>query len=197
MFDAIARATSFFNPGYPVRYHLLPFRSSKDPLDGLITFLAHLAQGNPHDKDVITVTGTPFDSSRPYEPRNAVDFITPAFFHSKNEKNQFLCYDFKKMTVVVTHYTIQTHDYPVGGAHLKSWVIEVSKDNEKWTVVDCRKNDGSLNRPSAVAGFDVECPVEARYVRIRQIGLNWKRTWAIVVRAIEFFGALRIPIAES
>jgi hypothetical protein len=198
MFDRIARTTSFFNPTGLVRYHLLPFRSSKYAFDGLISFLTKVAQGNPHDKGLITAIGdTPFDTSIPYEARNAVDLDTISFFHSRNAKDQSLCYDFKDMSVVLTHYTLKSHDYPVNGDHLKSWVIEVSGDNNQWTVVDYQKNNGRLNGPCAVADFEIECPVEARYVRIRQMDLNWHRTLYMVIRAFEVFGALRVPVATG
>jgi hypothetical protein len=97
------------------------------------------------------------------------------------------------MTIVVTHYTLKSFDYPVNGDHLRSWVIEVSTDNEKWTIVDCRRDNPRLNKPEAEADFEIECCVEARYVRIRQIGLNWHRTRYMVFRAFEVFGALRVP----
>jgi hypothetical protein len=198
MFERIARTTSFFNFTGMVRYHMIPFRSSEHAFDGLIALLTKVAQGNPHDKGLITATGeTPFDNGLPYEPRNAVDLDTISFFHSKNEKDQSLCYDFKNMSVVLTHYTLKSHSYEVNGDHLKSWVIEVSMNNKEWTVVDFRKNQQGLNGRERVASVEIECPVEARYVRIRQIGLNWHQMRYMVIRAFEVFGALKIPGASS
>jgi hypothetical protein len=45
-------------------------------------------------------------------------------------RNNWVCYDFKERRIVPTHYAIRTNGTGPGYAHLKSWLVETSKDGK-------------------------------------------------------------------
>jgi hypothetical protein len=42
------------------------------------------------------------------------------------------------MRIIPTHYSVRSNGGGPNGSHLRSWVVEVSKDGEGWDVVDQR-----------------------------------------------------------
>ena len=75
-----------------------------------------------------------------------------------------------------------------------NWVLEGSNsdDENDWKILDSRNNDTSLDSSSAENTFKIKENIGAseyfRYIRIRQTGLNSRRSNKLVVNAIEFFG---------
>jgi hypothetical protein len=126
--------------------------------DGIIANLTRECGGPVHDRNVVDVTGGSFEKetngANPHsgkygnDPRNApkksADMETISRFFSayrkKNEdiphtRNNWVCYDFKKRRIVVTHYTIRTNNCGPGNGHMKSWFAETSADAERrWTT---------------------------------------------------------------
>jgi hypothetical protein len=157
----------------------------------LISFLTKRAGGNPHDKELISATGSSNYSSS--NPRNVADLGTETWFCSDDVENQWLCYDFKGVRVSVTHYLIRTHNGSQGSWHLRSWVIEASQDGSNWTELDRRDDDTRLNGPLSICSFDVRNVIESRLIRIRAIGPTWCGNHHLYFHALELFGALRVP----
>lgn len=109
-------------------------------------------------------------------------------FWTKNEQISWICVDFKKYKIKPTHYTIrscQGADYP------KSWVIEVSNDNNKWDVIDeqtdCSYLNGSYNVHTFKINNQNRCNV--KYIRIRQIQ-NCNNTYHLGIGSLEFYGTI-------
>jgi hypothetical protein len=101
-------------------------------------------------------------------------------------------YDFKNMRAAVTHYFVRSYSGQVNAHHLRSWVVEASDDGQKWNEIDRREDCDELNGPNRSRVFDVRSIVEARFVRLRQIGLDWAGCQHIIIEAFELFGGLRI-----
>jgi hypothetical protein len=73
---------------------------SESPLDGIITGLIAEHGGNVSDQGIVTISGSSDSESLGYAARNAADLTnTSNYFHSKNEANQWLCYDFRNRKV--------------------------------------------------------------------------------------------------
>ena len=100
----------------------LPFSSK--PLEGVIAHLTRECGENVHDTGIVTVTASRvYDSD--YDSKNAVDLGTNSYYLSKNEKDAWICYDFKERRMISTIYSVRSYWYGYGYSHLKSWVGEV------------------------------------------------------------------------
>jgi hypothetical protein len=105
-----------------------PFRPSS-PLDGTISHLTAKFGGNVHDRGVVHITANrAYDDHSSYAAKNVVDLGTDSYFYSANGANQSICFDFKKMKITPTHYSIPTDGGGSNYHHLKSWVLECSKE---------------------------------------------------------------------
>jgi hypothetical protein len=104
----------------------------------------------------------------------------------------------KQSIDIATHYAIRTRSNgPIGGNHLKSWVVEVTNDRSKadsWIEIDRQENNQDLNGRGVVQTFRCSNPPngEFRYLRIRQIGPNHNGHHYMFLSAFEIFGQLRI-----
>jgi hypothetical protein len=184
----ISRSTSFFGSEGEWNYHICPFRENAG-FEGLISFLTTRIGGNPHDKGLISATGSTTVSAA----RNVADLQSDSCFCSNDQPNQWLCYDFKDLRVGVTHYIIRSQGGKSGVNHLRSWVIEGSEDNSNWMELDRRENDSGLNGPSLVCSFEVRNVIESRFIRIRSTGPTWYGQHYMYFKAFEVFGGLRVP----
>jgi hypothetical protein len=149
--------------------------------------------GNPHDKAIISATGTPHSDHPVYHPKNAADLQSDSYFWSQDSAGRWVSYDFIEMRVAVTHYILRSNSDSAGGRHLRSWVIEGSEDGGKWIEMDRRENDGSLNGAKSIGSFEVRNVIECRYVRIRPTGPNWQGNNQLYFQAFDLFGGLRVP----
>ena len=77
--------------------------------------------------------------------------------------------------------------------YLKNWVIEVSNDGKNWEIIDDRNNDSQLNKPDAVANFEInQNDGFYRFIQLRQTGKNWGNSLCIMIRSLEFFGKIKM-----
>jgi hypothetical protein len=172
-------------------FHAMPFRSDCE-VDGLMKFLGRLCGGNPHDRGIISATGTPYDGEACCQARNATEVETDSCFFSKNDANQWLSYDFKDMRVAVTHYLLRSHGDGVGGRHVRSWVVEGSDDGNGWRELDRRENVDLLNGANRSHVSVIPSIVESRFIRFRSIGPNWLGDHHLVLRVFEVSGGVRV-----
>ena len=159
------------------------------PLDGIIAYLTHQCGGNVHENGAVTVTASGHDA---VEPKEVVDLGSCSYFYTLNEANSWVCYDFKDRGVIVTGYAIKSYPGAPGGNHLKSWVLEVSKDGTKWDVADQRSSFTDLNSKAALCYMRIAKGIHepCRFVRLRQIGPNHHGSYALCLSALELFGTL-------
>jgi hypothetical protein len=183
-----------------------------DVPDGIIAHLTRRCGGNVHDCGVVTVTASSLASgSQGLSPKNTADLATDSLFHSKNPggPGQWICYNFKKMAVRPTHYTLRTHcEWAAGATHAQNWVLEGSIDGGNWIELDRRNDNHNLNAARAVATFTVARVEQVSMVRVRTTGKNhdvtrpklivkhpwgpegWGGPWCLVLSAFEIFGVL-------
>jgi hypothetical protein len=66
--------------------------------------------------------------------RNVVDLASLSYFLSKDEPDQWICWDFHGLRIKPTHYTITSHD---DSSFMTSWTLHGSVDPSKgWTKLD-------------------------------------------------------------
>ena len=173
------------------------------PLEGIIAHLTRECGGDVHRKGIVNITAS---SVRVRSPVNRIGGPGPGLvleqfcptgmenefnFCSKNERNAWICYDFKERRVIPTSYSVRSS----GGKNLKSWVIEVSNDEYSWTEIDRRDNNNDLNDEYVTVNFKIsKVPSESfRFFRLRQNGPNhdnYKTSYAVALTALEVFGTL-------
>jgi hypothetical protein len=146
--------------------------------------------GNVHDRGVVHITANRVcDDSTGHAAKNVVDLGTDSYFHSTYDANQSICFDFKKMTITPTHYSIRTNNNGPNGYHLKSWVLEGSKEGNLWIEIDRQDGRSDLNSRFAVATFSVGRSESVGLLRLRQTGLNHSGNNLLYFTAFEIFGS--------
>lgn len=153
--------------------------------------------GNVDEKGVCKVTSSSYYQK--WVPRNAVDFAHRRLIFTSgeiNKTNSWLKFDFLNRKVHPTYYSIKTWELAKGNFHLKTWVIEGSNTDRDsdWKILDSRKNETCLDSSFAENTFKIQTNLDDneyfRYLRIRQNGLNSRKTDQLVVGSMEFFGTI-------
>jgi hypothetical protein len=158
---------------------------SDRPLCGIISYLTSKHCGNVQDKGIVNVSGSTTDYS--YFAKNAVDLLSTHYFQSRNEPNQWLCYDFKNRKIRPTHYSIHAHS---SNWYLRSWIFEGSMDGSRWIELDCYTNDQTTNSNHPIGTFSNSRDCECQFVRLRQTGVSASGYHHLVLYALEIFGDL-------
>lgn len=165
--------------------------------NGILHYLTDETGGNIHDNDTIEITSNSVFQN--FHPKNLVDYESPNYYESLINTNAIICFDFKDKLVEISSYSIKTNSNPRNGNHLKSWVVEVSNDENSWEVIDSHVNDESLNDSNAIRTFSIKEPTSfCRYVRLRQTGPSWENgegNWGgstiFLMSCFEIYGKLK------
>jgi hypothetical protein len=170
LWRAIAKRLSKTLNDYQVvssRYRNLFQPRDNFPLDGIVAELTRICGGNVHERGVVDVSASAVWSN--YSPQNAVDLGQKICFHSPNQPNQWLCYDFKN-------------------SFLCSWVVEGSDDGSRWTVLDERTNNTEADSRNPIITFPVTRHRKCRFIRLRQTGKNANHSHFLALFGFELFG---------
>jgi hypothetical protein len=150
----------------------------------------HLTSSVQENDSTVNVTASSSDHNEPYF---VADMSSRDVWFSENKPGQWLMYDFGDSRVKVTHYTIRTHKYPPGTCHLKSWVVEGSRDTKAWSELD-KRSLSLLNGPNRFQTFPCRAPSAAvRFVRLRQTAANARGDHVLALATFEVFGVLLVP----
>jgi hypothetical protein len=162
---------------------------SGHPFDGIILYFTMKHGWDLPDLGIVDATSSSRWSD--WAAKWCLDRRSDKGFLSVNAPNQWLQLDFKDMSIIATHYSIMSrHDSGKGGPHPRSWVVEVSFDKTKWSVVDRRDDDDHLNGDSVQHTFEIAKPTEGRYFRLRQTGPTHRNDHYFGFTNLEIFGRL-------
>jgi hypothetical protein len=210
----LAKANQFLSKATRVgRFPPLVKRRKFNIPDGIIAHLTRECGGNVHDCHVIEVTSGSFkretiganpdsgayNNDPGYAAKNVADLEVDSHFYSayrsdseaiSHTRNNWVCYNFKEMRIVPTHYAIRTNSGYPGWQHLKSWLVETSEDGETWLEVDHKEDNNKLNGESRIGTFAVASGKECRFIRLVNIGRNHRGSDQIWISAWEIFGSL-------
>jgi hypothetical protein len=166
--------------------------SPSSPLDGIIGYLTTRSCGNVSDRGVVSITSSSvWSSDSTHAAKNAADLSANSLFHSLDEENPWLCYDFKDMIITPSHYSIRSRYNGVpGGNHPKYWIVEGSNDGSSWIELDQRINNSDLNAGNVTKTFPISNSSQIRYIRLRQLGKNHAGHLRLVISSFEIFGRL-------
>ena len=81
------------------KFVLFVYDSSK-PLEGVIAHLTRECGGNVHNKGIVNVTASSVNNDGSHQPKNAAYLGTDSIYCSKDEKDTWICYDFKERRVI-------------------------------------------------------------------------------------------------
>jgi hypothetical protein len=180
-----------------------------DVPDGIIAQLTRECGGNVHDRHLEVTSGSFANGANPHSwaydnwddraPKNVADMETSSCFESgyrfaaediPHTRNNWVCYDLKERSIVLTDYTIRTHDDDSGGEHLKSWLVETSADGENWREVGREEDNKQLNGNLLTGTFAIAGGVKCRFIRLVNIGRNHYGSDCLMISAWEIFGRL-------
>jgi hypothetical protein len=156
-------------------------------LDGIISYLTKKHGGNVHNQGIVTITAKSI-ADNPNRLTNAANLGDNARFASKDEKNQWVCWDFHGMRVRPTHYSIRNQTGPY---FLKSWIVESSIDGMNWREIDRRTDNKDLTSNYAVASFSVSNATDCRFIRLTQSATH-NGSHELEFCALEIFGTVRM-----
>ena len=97
----------------------------------------------------------------------------------------------KKNLVELSGYSIQSNSNDKNGAHLKSWIIEGSNNENEWIEIDKRVNNYDLKDRYKIHYFEIKNKANPfRYIRLRMIYKDHANQYWLGMSKIEFFGSL-------
>lgn len=99
-----------------------------------------------------------------------------------------ILFDFKDRLVNIDGYSIKSSSHSIG--HITNWVIEISDDNQEWSIIDQQSNYTELSHPNAVKTFAVKPKGFKRYCRFRHTSKP-SGNGNVEFCRIEFFGRLK------
>jgi hypothetical protein len=168
------------------RYNCFESYDYKVPVEfnGIICGLTKRCGGNVHEKGVVEITSS---SEGRHKPCQLADYGWQDYWYSNDVPNSWVCFDFKKMSICLNHYTLKSADHPY---FLLQWELEGSNDKQTWTSLD-RRNTRELAGKYLVKTFECEKVNFYRFIRLRQTGPNSVGLHCLLLSNIEFFGDVK------
>jgi hypothetical protein len=151
--------------------------------NGIISYLTKKHRGNVHKNGIVAITSKFVDDDPMFAVSNVADLTSSSGYFSRNEPDQWICWDFHKMRVRPTHYTLKA-------CELKSWVVEGSVDGKRWTEIDRPTDNEDFSGGWNAGSFAVSNPTQCRFIRLTQTGKRHAGDDYLSLRAVEFFGTL-------
>ncbi|OHT15508.1 hypothetical protein TRFO_02828 [Tritrichomonas foetus] len=159
---------------------------------GVIHYLTKECGGNVHDKNVVAVSSSSFHGLYSIA-KNVVDLENKTnYYQSKNEKNSWICYDFKDKRIQPTYYSIRSrHDS--NSHHLQTWSIEgFSEVISDWVELDYQTNVNCLKGINSEHTFEITKHKNKTFQKLRLFmkGENTNNCYFLTISALEFYGKL-------
>ena len=161
---------------------------NKLEFNGIFKYLTTKTGGNIHDNGIIEITSNSINP--PYHPKNLLN-QTSFYIIKDSIKDAWVCFDFKKMKIEISNYSLKSFFSSQDKSHIKSWVLEVSNDGENWDKIDEQTNYQGLNGANITKTFEVSKKTFSRYCRIRLTDEYYGYpSCRLALNAIEFYGQI-------
>jgi CII-binding regulator of phage lambda lysogenization HflD len=173
---------------------------SDDPKNGIISYLTKQCGGNVSELNLVKIRSESIAEHHCHETFEAIDpqlkyvadLESSKFFISKNSPNQWICYEFKRHSVICLNYSIHTH--PKNGIkgrhHPRSWIVEGSSDGKNWIVLAEEKDNKYLDESDVWKSFPIRTQASVHQLRLRQIGRNHGGDYCLALSGFELFGRI-------
>jgi hypothetical protein len=153
--------------------------------------------GNPCGRGKLEVTCLEaVDSDLANSPMGIIEFDSDAAFQSADIPDQWVQYDFKDRMVSIVKYSLRSSVRDTGRKeHLKSWVLEVSRDgsDRSWELCDGVLDDRRLDGMGRRATYTVARVCTGRFVRLKQTGVNHEGNRKLCLSGFEIYGTVDPP----
>lgn len=159
-------------------------------LSGIFEIL--MKQTNSHISKEIRVTASSIYDELSLERCPICSHDLYKNFVSDDKPNNWLNFEFKNHRIIPTSYIIRTNEGGKNQCHLKSWVIEVSNNNNSWEIIDEEKNVSYLNGSSFIHKFSIQKQISEpiKYIRIRSTGEDWGGFNYLAINLFEIYGTI-------
>ena len=169
--------------------------NEKNNFSGIVNYLTEKTGGNIHDNRTVKVTSNSFYSDE-YHPKYLLDFDQNTYFCSTDQdQDTWICFDFKKMKVELSNYSIKSCNDDPNHGHIQNWILEISNDGNEWTQIDEHSNYSGLNGRWITKTFEVSKKQFARFIRFSHNGDHFGISdgWLLIINSFEFYGRLYEP----
>jgi hypothetical protein len=154
---------------------------------GIIASLTRRHGGNVDQLGIVRITSSSVDGDDPqFAPGYVAHISGSTFFRSRDEPDQWVCWDFGQERV-------RLKSYLVSASGLRGWVLEGSADGAYWAEIDRQENVYSFQNGFGQATFPVPArrgEAEFRFIRLRQTSQAHGGGNVLVLSLVEFFGTL-------
>lgn len=115
------------------------YPKDENTFDGIIRHLEREYNNNLDGKINITA------SSNENGSINVTHYDRNDLYQSNNESNSWICFDFIDHKIIPSKYQIKTYSYGPSSYNPKTWIVEGSNDNSKWTKIGYENNCSYTN----------------------------------------------------
>jgi hypothetical protein len=154
-----------------------------EPLVGIIAYLTREHGGNVSDKGVVAITSKSLYSAEDYPLQSVADLESAAYFVSRPEPDQWICWDFQTIRVRPFHYTLKN-------SFMRSWVVERSLNGVNWVEIDRHAGQIEENKWIGCDTFPVSNSGQCRFIRLTQTDTNYIGNTELSLGGFEVFGTL-------
>ena len=150
--------------------------------DGIINAIVKKERGVVH----ISVSSTHY---KYFDPQNLLKLDNfHNIWYSDDKPDQWIIYDFAPFMVAPNKYYLRSSGCNFGEGHLQSWALLGSNDKNKWVELDKQMDCEKLNGGYKEVMFDCKSPSFFRFLKIQQIGYNFRYDYSMQLSAFECFG---------
>jgi hypothetical protein len=158
-----------------------------EAFNGVFAALTRECGENPHTAGKVAVTSS---TSSWNEPFHVLDMNFEKYWYTTDTKGSYILFDMLTYRVRVSGYAVKTNFGPVGGWHLKSWILLGSDDGREWMCLDEQRGTSVLNGPNKWAKFTVEPIAWCRCIKLEMTDRNHWGDYALILSEFELFGEL-------
>jgi hypothetical protein len=174
-----------------------------DVPSGIIDYLTRRGGTKVWESGIVRITSSkPRKAHEDYAAKNVADVrnVYSSFWSAghlstasiAHAPNNWICYDFVKMTIEPTAYAIRSAwmEGRTTGSNLKNWIVETSMDGQEWTAVDRQNENDQLDGSMKTATFSISRAEKCRFIRLTNIGRTWRGDDYLHLSAWEIFGTV-------
>ena len=160
------------------------FAPEKPKAEGIIYHIINKLGGTVH----IAVSSCHY---KYFDPQNLLKLDNfHNIWYSNDKPDQWILYDFSPYMVSIKQYYLRTSGCKFNEGHLQNWVLLGSNDKQKWVEIDKQLDCEKLNGGYRTAVFDAHCQSFFRFIKLQQIGYNFRYDHSMQLSCFECFGDL-------
>ncbi|OHT07115.1 hypothetical protein TRFO_05349 [Tritrichomonas foetus] len=162
--------------------------SYTNDFDGIFNYLNKKCNDNCLFRGLVKVTSSTRGKG---SIENIVSKDHTNFWTSANKEDNYIAFNFAPLKVSINAYSLLTFDYGPNDFHMKSWILEGSNNNDKWTKIDLVVNDEYLNGPRKFHTYVVSKEsIPFTYIRLKLYGPNHFGSYFMAIKGFELFGKI-------